>query len=261
MRHLREASPIWHAMAWIGIYIVVVNVGDALSSVVGAENAVTAMLLLALSVVAVVYLRTNRWLEHYGLRPMRAADFTRTLYYLPLLVIGLLQFLKGPKEGLDMQSILLVVVLMLGVGFLEELIFRGFLYRALRTRHGVVAAVLISGVTFGVGHVVNLARGYTGAEQVLQIVIGVALGIVLALLFAVTGTIVPGVVFHVLLNISGSVTANDQRLETYVVAASVLICAAYLPYLLRELRKQTRHDSPEPATTAASPESHRPTGA
>lgn len=249
MRRLRESSPIWHALAWIGIYIGVVNVGDALSELIGVENAVTALLLIVLCVVAVRYLRANGWLEHYGLRAMRRTDFVRTLYYLPLLVIGLLQLIKGPKDGLDLQSVLLVVVLMLGVGFLEELIFRGFLYRALRTQHGVVAAVLISGVTFGVGHVVNLARGYTGTQQLLQIVIAIALGIVLALLFAVTGTIVPGVVFHVLLNISANVTSNNQRLEAYVVAASVLICAAYLPYLLRKLRKQTAHDALDPVLT------------
>lgn len=239
MRRLHAKKPIWHAAAWIGIYVAAVNVGDGLSDRVGVQNAVTALLLLVLSAVLLRYLRRNGWLKRYGLRGLRKADFTRTLYYLPLLLIGLLQFVKGPRQGLDVQAVLVVVALMLGVGFLEELIFRGFLYRALRTRHGVGAAVLISGVTFGVGHVVNLARGYTGAEQLLQIIVGIALGIVLTLLFAVTGTIVPGIAFHVLLNISGNITANDQRVERYVVAATVLICATYLPYLLQQLGRRT----------------------
>lgn len=238
MKKLRANSPIWHAVVWIGIYVVVVNVGDGLSDWLGVQNFATALLLLLMSAVLVWYLRRNGWLQHYGLRQLRRTDFACTLYYMPLLLIVLLQFLKGPRQGLDGRAVLIVVVLMLAVGFLEELIFRGFLYRALRTQHGVAAAVLISGITFGVGHVVNLARGYSGGQQVLQIIVGCALGIVLALLFAITGTIVPGIIFHVVLNISGNVTANDQRLEGYVVTATVLVCAAYLSYLVRQFHRR-----------------------
>ena len=30
MRKLQDTKPIWHALIWIGLYIVAVNIGDAL---------------------------------------------------------------------------------------------------------------------------------------------------------------------------------------------------------------------------------------
>ncbi|MBD5536303.1 MAG: CPBP family intramembrane metalloprotease [Lachnospiraceae bacterium] len=44
------------------------------------------------------------------------------------------------------------------VGFIEEVIFRGFLFKAL-AENNVKSAVIISSVTFGLGHLVNLFNG------------------------------------------------------------------------------------------------------
>lgn len=238
MRALRERSPIWHALAWIGIYVAAVQIGDVFSvDVFDVENVVTGPLLVVLSVVMITYLRANGWLEHYGIRNLRRSDFTRSFFYLPLVLMALLQIVKGWDGDVDGAEVLLIVVLMVAVGFLEELVFRGLLYRALLTRRSVMAAVLISGVTFGVGHVVNLARGYSATEQILQVLVGIALGIVLALLFAVTGTILPGAVFHVVLNIVANLTAEDADLERYVVMVTIVVCLGYALYLVRRLRE------------------------
>jgi len=149
----------------------------------------------------------------------------------------LLQLPKGFDHRLDALGVALVVVFMLCVGFLEELIFRGFLYQAIREQSGVHRAIVISGVTFGIGHIVNLARGSTGTQQLLQIVVAVAIGLVLALLVALTGSILPGVVFHILINISGDLTTKDLQQEFYVSAGVLVICAAYRAHLVRQLRR------------------------
>jgi membrane protease YdiL (CAAX protease family) len=120
---------------------------------------------------------------------------------------------------------------MAGVGFIEELLFRGFLYQAIEGRSGVKRAVLISGVTFGLGHIVNLMRGYGYAEQVGQIVVAVAIGIMLALIASRTRNIVPGIIFHILFNVSGSVTRQDIGLQTIPAALIVVISLAYAFYL------------------------------
>ncbi|MFK5689366.1 lysostaphin resistance A-like protein [Ornithinimicrobium sp. LYQ92] len=228
--------PLWLAIVWIVVYIVAIGVGDTLSLSIGRENSATAVVVLALSVGLVLYLGATSRLREYGVRAPRSADYRTCLFYLPLLVIACLQYAKGLDGDLDAVAIALVILLMVGVGFAEELIFRGFLYRAIAHRSGVRRAVVISGVTFGLGHVVNLARGYTGLDQILQVVVAIAVGIVLALLVAVTGSIMPGVVFHVLFNISGSLTADDRTTEVYVAAAVLAICAAYSVHLVRQLR-------------------------
>jgi membrane protease YdiL (CAAX protease family) len=114
-------------------------------------------------------------------------------------------------------------------------------------------AIVISGVTFGIGHIVNLARGYTGEQQLLQIVVAVAIGLVLALLVAVTGSIMPGVVFHILINISGDLTTMDLQQELYVSVGVLVICLAYGTYLVRRLRRQ----GPAGAFVGASDRSNR----
>lgn len=238
MKKLNGVSPVWHAVVWIVAYVLLVPVGDGLSKFVGEPNSVTAPILAALSIVLLVYVSRNRWLRYYGLRSFRSGDFTKTLLYLPLLAIVMLQYAKAWREGLDVTTVLLIVALMACVGFLEELIFRGFLFRAILAKSSLTRAIVISGVTFGIGHIVNLARGYTGAEQIIQIGFGVVLGIVLALLFAVTGTIVPLIIFHTLLNISGNVTASDTGFDAIMLAITTLITIGYAVYLVTVLRRK-----------------------
>ncbi|BEH01469.1 CPBP family intramembrane metalloprotease [Brooklawnia propionicigenes] len=238
MKKLNEVSPIWHAVVWIVAYVLLVPVGDRLSELVGEPNSVTAPLLVVLAIVLIVYVSRNGWLRYYGVRSFRSGDFTKTLLYLPLLAIVLLQYAKGWREGLDLTAVLLIVALMVCVGFIEELVFRGFLFRAILTKSTLTRAIVISGVTFGIGHIVNLARGYTGVEQIIQIGFGVVLGIVLALLFAVTGTIVPLIIFHTLLNISGNVTAPDAGFDVIMLAITILISVGYAVYLVTVLRRK-----------------------
>lgn len=252
VKKLQATRPIWHAVAWIVIYIILVGVGDAVSAVFGRENLATAFVLVGLSLGLLLYLRVNKWLGYYGIRSPRPVDYRHTLYYVPLLLMAVLQYTKGIDNRLDAVDVALIVVLMLCVGFLEELIFRGFLYRAILERSNLIRAIVISGVTFGIGHIVNLARGYTGAEQLLQIIIAVAIGIVLALLVALTGTIMPGVVFHVLINISGSLTATNLEGEILVSAAILVICVVYSGYLIRQLRQKQFGGAPATTTSTSS---------
>lgn len=251
MKRLHEVKPIWHALIWITAYIVLVNVGDGLSELVGRPKAATIPLLVVLAVALLLYLRRYGWLGRYGLRPLSRQDFRSTLLYAPLLVVAALPWLLNEvRDDLDRTAVLLVCGLMVCVGFIEELLFRGLLFKAVLRRGTLRRAVLIAGVTFGIGHVVNLARGYTGREQILQIGVAVALGIVLTLLFAVTGTIVPLIVFHLLYNIGGSVTAGTPGSELALVVVTVVISAGYALYLVGVLRRSGSTETPGTAVRA-----------
>ncbi len=59
--------------------------------------------------------------------------FKGTLLYLPLL-ISLMQYAKGLRSGLEVTSVALIIALMICIGFLEEPLFRGFLFRGTLTR-------------------------------------------------------------------------------------------------------------------------------
>ena len=50
MRKIQELKPIRHAMIWIIAYIVLVNVGDMISELIGVPNSATSAILIAYTV-------------------------------------------------------------------------------------------------------------------------------------------------------------------------------------------------------------------
>lgn len=85
-------------------------------------------------------------------------------------------------------QILLIVV---AAPISEELCFRGMLYGGLRERWPRIAAALLAGLIFGALHAL------TGLSAVPPLI---AFGVVLCLLYERTGSIVPGIVLHMLNN-------------------------------------------------------------
>jgi membrane protease YdiL (CAAX protease family) len=218
-------------MVWIIAYILLVNIGDLISEKIGIANSATSVILIAFSAFLLWYVKRNDWAIFYGLRWPKKADVQKTWFYIPLGIIAVLQYAKGLNSALDFRDIAIIVILMIGVGFIEELLFRGFLFQGILKTGKLTNAIIISGLTFGIGHIVNLMRGYSLADQGLQIVIAIVLGITLALLVSVTDSILPGVVFHALLNISGSLTNSNLTIELYIVVFSIVLCVAYAVYL------------------------------
>lgn len=237
LRNLRTRNPLQHALLWIALYVAAVFVGDALSELIGVENSATAVILLVLSAFLVLYLKSDRLLDYYGIRGISLRQARLAWFYVPLALIVLLQFTGEIDHGMGAGTVFWIVLLMLGVGFVEEVIFRGFLFKAILERGTLMRAVVISGVTFGIGHIVNLGRGYTLSDQLLQIAAAVVIGMVLVLLFAVTGSIIPGVLFHMLYNIIGSSTTVPTELGPLLVAATVVVCCIYAVPLVRHLRR------------------------
>ena len=235
MKKLMETKPILHAVIWIIIYVVMVNIGDALSEFTGAAaNTITGALLIALSIILVLYLKKNKKFEAYGMKGIAKADFRKTLFYVPLILLALLQYTAGIDIALSITEIASACLLMIGVGFIEELLFRGFLFQGIHAK-SANRAILISGITFGLGHIVNLLRGYAYMEQIGQIVVAVGIGIALALLVAITKSIVPGILFHIVFNIGGTITKQDASQQIYMMIAIVAISVFYAIYLYRSV--------------------------
>jgi membrane protease YdiL (CAAX protease family) len=97
----------------------------------------------------------------------------------------------------------LFLLLSLTAGVCEELLFRGYLVWVLKTWIGLWGAAIVSMVVFGLGH------AYQGAKHgVRAFLAGVALG----LLALATGSILPGIVLHALIDMgSGWVTYIAMR--------------------------------------------------
>lgn len=84
-----------------------------------------------------------------------------------------------------------VLLIVIAAPISEEVCFRGMLYGGLRERLSKYGAALIAGAVFGVLHAV------TGLSAVPPLI---AFGFILCLLYEKTGSIVPGIILHMLNN-------------------------------------------------------------
>lgn len=90
---------------------------------------------------------------------------------------------------------------MLCVGFLEEVIFRGFLFTSI-AKDTTKSAIIISSVTFGIGHIINLFNG-SGMDllsNLCQIVFAIAVGFLLVTIFYRGGSLLPCILVHSAIN-------------------------------------------------------------
>ena len=97
------------------------------------------------------------------------------------------------------SSLAFLVAMELVVGFSEELIFRGFILRALLPG-GMTRAVLVSSALFGLVHLGNIVYGASVAVTLFQVVGVCAFGIGMAAIVLRCGALWPAMLVHALSN-------------------------------------------------------------
>ncbi len=108
----------------------------------------------------------------------------------------------------------------------EEFFFRGFFYRALRSRFSVLAAALIDGALFGLIH-------FESADAVELLPPLAFLGVVFCLVYERTGSLFPVIGMHAFNNtVAFAIQADDGWKVSVVVGPLVLIACALLPRVL-----------------------------
>ena len=200
LKKLYSKSEIWFAVAWIIAYVVLASTGDNISADLGIEKIVTLPVLIALSAILYFFVRKNGLTEKYGLCKPRLPA-AKMLFYAPLLVLLTANLWYGIGMNLSPLETVLYILSMFCVGFLEEMIFRGLLFQAM-VKNGVRAAIIVSSVTFGIGHIVNLING-SGAEllpNLLQVVYAIAIGFAFVMIYCRTKSLMPCILTHSIFN-------------------------------------------------------------
>ena len=234
MKRLYEKNELLFALIWIGIYVVLFSFADELSGRIGVEKLVTAIVGITLSVGLFVWVCKQGLGRKMGLIAPEIAP-KQMLYYIPLLLIPTVNLWWGVHFNFSLPEICLYVFSMLCVGFLEELIFRGFLFKAL-CRDDMKTAILISSVTFGVGHIVNLLNGAALVATLLQITYAVAVGFAFTYLFLVSGSIWPCILCHGVINGLSAFSPASLPMEQELLSAGFL-CVVSVGYGLYLAKK------------------------
>jgi membrane protease YdiL (CAAX protease family) len=120
-------------------------------------------------------------------------------------------------------------------------IFRGLLFEAMRA-DSVKAAIIVSSVTFGIGHIINLING-SGAELIpnlLQVIYATAAGFMFVMMYYKSKSLLVCIATHAAFN-ALSVFANEASatLEMRIISATLLtvITGSYALYLAISIRK------------------------
>ncbi|CAN5449838.1 hypothetical protein BH20ACT19_BH20ACT19_14710 [soil metagenome] len=121
--------------------------------------------------------------------------------------------------GLFVAGVMVVVV----APVVEEFFFRGFFYRALRSRFSVIVAALLDGLLFGLIHF-----GFDGADGLLILPPLAVLGFIYCLVYERTGSLYPVIAMHALNNAIAYAVLADGGWRVSVIAFPLVVAACVL---------------------------------
>lgn len=240
MKKLYEKSELTFAIVWIVVYCVLQSIANPLNKIIGVEYSASAAFCVLQTIVLLTFVLKNDLQKRYGFckSPVPAWRF---LFYVPLIVLASGNLWNGVAVNYSTAATVCRIVCMLCVGFLEEVIFRGLLFTAI-ARNNIKSAVMISSVTFGIGHIINLFNG-SGMDLVnnlCQIVFAIAVGFLLVTIFYRGGSLFPCIIVHSAIN-TLSTFANSKEftveMQLLHIAILIVITIAYTLILTRTLPK------------------------
>ena len=224
MKKLYEKNELTFAIVWIAVYCVLQSLANPLNEIIGIEYSASAVFCILQTIVLFSFIQKNGLQKRYGLcgPQVHARQF---LYYVPLLVLASGNLWNGFAVNYSPAETVCRIVCMLCVGFLEEVIFRGLLFVSI-AKDNVKSAIIISSVTFGIGHIINLFNG-SGmglVSNLCQIVFAVAVGFMLVTIFYRGGSLLPCIIVHSAINTLGTFANDaDAAMEGQLIHIAVLI--------------------------------------
>ena len=233
MKKLYDKNELLFALTWIGVYVVGFSAADGLSSALGIEKLLTALLGAVLTGVLLTFLRKNGLMAKCGL-VKGSYNARQYLYFVPLLVLASTNFWNGATMNLPLPEAALYVLSMIWVGILEEVIFRGLLFTAMR-KDSLKWAVAVSSLTFGFGHIVNLLNGAELLATLLQVVYATAAGFLFTVMFLKSGSLLPCILTHCAINsFSAFGVEGSKTLDMITAAVLTVVAVLYALWILKK---------------------------
>lgn len=172
--------------------------------------------------------------SYYGLTKVNNAR--QYLYFIPLVVIISVNLWNGIHINNTTSEILFYVLSMINVGFLEEIIFRGFLFKMM-AKDGVKSAIIVSSVTFGIGHIVNLLNGAELIPTLAQVCYAISIGYLFVIIFYKSKSLIPCILAHGINN-SLSIFNVENTLSLYVVPVFLVVVPLLYAYYINKTVKE-----------------------
>ena len=197
----------------------------------GYTSVQSAIINTILSAVILTLIFLIKRVKFYGLtKPEKSKQF---LYFIPLMIISLFNLRRGIHINNTTSEIIFHIITMLNVGFLEEIIMRGFLFKMME-KDNVKRAIIVSSITFGMGHIVNLLNGAYFVPTLLQVCYAIAIGYMLVMIFYKSKSLIPCIIFHGIFNALNIFSTGKSTVISCIIL--IILCLGYTLYINKKVK-------------------------
>ena len=235
MHRLYEKNEILFAVVWILAYCLVLT---PIRGEYGDGSFVMAAAMTAFAVAIALFVKANHLEEKYGLNRW-PKNMKKYLYFIPMWILAVGNMWDGFSLSYTGMSLVYAIVSMALVGFVEEMLFRGFLFKAMLPKDGAVISIIVSSLTFGIGHIVNLFTGQANLETFVQIIFAISWGFLFTMVYYKCGSLLPCIVAHSLVDVSSLFGADTKTGDMVYVCTTIVVAILYCIYLSR-LKKEVQ---------------------
>ena len=205
MKKLYKKNEVAFALVWIALYVIVMNIAlqfcggfDNLATKTVSQMLVPVICIIVIALAATLWIVNNGLTEKYGFCHFKS-NIKSFLWFLPLAVMSCTNLKNGVAFSAPVFVSLLMAVNLAVGGYVEEIIFRGFLFRAM-SKDNLRTAIIVSAVTFGAGHIVNLANTADTIGVLLQICYAIMIGFLYTVIVWKGGSLWPCIASHMFVN-------------------------------------------------------------
>ena len=133
MKKIYEFNELLFTVIIIVADLLLYLIGQELFWIIGIDKSATALIGIFEMIFLYVWIDKNGLKEKYGFCKMadREQGINRVIYIVPLLLLVILQFTREVSINYSLIDTMLFIIVNIRIGFMEELIYRGFLYKAL----------------------------------------------------------------------------------------------------------------------------------
>ena len=223
MKKLYEKNELAFALVWIALYVIVMNIAlqfcggfDNLAAKTVPQTLIPVICIVVLALAATLWITNSGLTEKYGLCTFKG-NLKSFLWFLPLAVMSCINLKNGVAFSAPVLISLLMAVNLAVGGYVEEILFRGFLFRAM-AKDNLRTAIIVSAVTFGAGHIVNLANTADTLGVLLQICYAIMIGFLYTIIVWKGGSLWPCIASHVFVNGSSVFAPEHGPFRDWIAA-------------------------------------------
>ena len=233
MRKFYEKNEVLFAVGWILVYCLVMM---PVRGELGDESVWTLLALAGIAAGITIFVKLHHLEEKYGLAGW-PKNTKKYLFFIPMWVLVTGNLWGGFAPAYSGAALVFAVMSMFLVGYGEEVLFRGFLFKALASKNNIRVAIIISAVTFGIGHIVNLLTGQANLETVIQVFFAVAWGFIVTMVFYKCKSLLPVILAHGLVDVFSKFSAGSITSAWIYMGATIVVAIVYCIYLTKAADK------------------------